>query len=57
MLGLLGSMMRFSTAIAAFSLQQVQNAVTSPASALEGLHQVRDALDSASLALGKRSDQ
>ena len=51
------SMVRFSAALTAFGLQQVQNALAGPRESLKSVDQLQEAMDSATQALASRIDE
>jgi len=48
---LMNSMVRFSAALTAFGIKQLQNAITAPSESLKGVEHMREAMDSATRAL------
>lgn len=54
---LINSMVRFSVAITAFGVDQIQNAIAAPQSSLKAVEQMREALDSASRVLASKIDE
>jgi len=54
---LISSMMRFSGAVAMFSVEQAQNAITAPADTQAALVRLRETLDSMSNSLASKLDE